>query len=341
MSVLGYGLCFILSWLLTGVFCRMATARLWLDIPNTRSAHVTPIPRGAGVVFVVCFLGGLLVLQATHELLSYRQFACLFFPLMGIALLGFCDDRWHLSAYFRLLGHGIAAITVLYGLSGIGGLAGIPEYCWLSGLLNTFIVVSLVWFLNLFNFMDGLDGLAAVETLSICLGGVFLGCFSGFSPLESMALLLAACMAGFLLWNFPPARVFMGDAGSGFLGLLMGFFLLLAGYKSVTLFYGWLILYGVFVMDASITLISRALRGENILTAHCTHAYQYAARRFGQHRSVTLAVLLINLCWLFPFALAVQQHWLAGWLALIIAWLPLMVLVIFLRKIQFDVSGIS
>jgi Fuc2NAc and GlcNAc transferase len=161
----------------------------------------------------------------------------------------------------------------------------------------------LVWLLNLYNFMDGIDGIAAVEAVSVCLAGALFYVLLGEWGLALLPLVLALACGGFLFWNFPPARIFMGDAGSGYLGMLLGLLSLQAALFDPRLLWAWLIMLGVFVVDASLTLLRRLLRGERVHQAHRSHAYQFASRQFGAHLPVTVAVAFINLCWLLPLSL--------------------------------------
>jgi len=144
-------------------------------------------------------------------------------------------------------------------------------------------------------------------------------------------LLLAAATAGFLLWNFPPAKIFMGDAGSGFLGIVLAGLSLQAAWLSSQLFWGWLILLGVFVVDATFTLIRRLLRGDKVYEAHRSHAYQFASRHYGKHLPVTLAVTALNVLWLLPVALCVVLLGLDGALGLVLAYVPLVLLAVHWR----------
>ena len=130
---------------------------------------------------------------------------------------------------------------------------------------------------------------------------------------------------GFLIWNFPPARIFMGDAGSGFLGLILGLISLYMTWLEPQLFLAWLILLGVFLVDASITLLRRFMRGEKVYQAHRSHAYQHASRQYGKHLPVTLAVAAINLFWLTPLAVWVALDG-SACLALPLAYVPLVCL---------------
>jgi Fuc2NAc and GlcNAc transferase len=192
--------------------------------------------------------------------------------------------------------------------------------------------IYIVWLINLTNFMDGIDGLAGVETVTVCLGGGLLWWMvkPGFG--ESLTpLLLASAMAGFLVWNWPPARIFMGDAGSGFLGLMFAGFSLAAARMAPPLLWSWLILLGVFVVDATATLISRLARREKFYQAHRTHAYQHAAQRCGAHRPVILVIAAINLGWLLPLALIVAVGRLDGFIGVMISYSPLVASAYWLR----------
>jgi Fuc2NAc and GlcNAc transferase len=185
--------------------------------------------------------------------------------------------------------------------------------------------------------MDGIDGIASVEAICVCAGGALLYVLLGRSDLALLPLMLAAAVAGFLYWNFPPARIFMGDAGSGFLGIVLGFMSIQAGWEESRLFWSWVILLGVFVVDATFTLVRRLLRGDKVYEAHRSHAYQYASRQLGRHLPVTMAVGVINLSWLLPIALLVGTERLEGVLGVAIAYVPLVLLAIKFRAGELEV----
>lgn len=310
---------------LTGVFRRFALAANLLDTPNQRSSHVLPTPRGGGLSIVIVFLLGLPVLNGMGFISDKALWA-----LTGaggtVALIGFLDDRGHIPARWRLLAHFIGAG---WGLLWLGGL---PSLDWLGysldlGWLGHFLgLVYLVWLLNLYNFMDGIDGLAGIEAITVCLGGILLYLMTQENSLALAPALLAMAVSGFLLWNFPPAKIFMGDVGSGFLGMVLGLFSLQAAAVSPQFFWSWVILLGLFIVDATWTLVRRFLRGEKVYEAHRCHAYQNASRLFGAHKPVTLAVAMINMCWLTPVALAVGLGKLDGVLGAALAYFPLFLL---------------
>jgi len=319
-------LIFGLSLLLTGRLRAYALRRQLLDIPGQRSSHSQPTPRGGGLAIIASFL--LLVLVAGWQ----QGFSPLLVALLGaaccVAILGFADDHGHIPAGWRLLGHLAAAVWAVYwlGLPQVS-LFGIEPGVW----LHVPVVLYLAWLLNLFNFMDGIDGIASLEAISVSLGALLVYWLSSPTlPLSADLLLgLVAATAGFLLWNLPPAKIFMGDVGSGTLGIILAIFALESSLHNPLWFWAWQILLAVFIADASYTLLRRLLRGEKVYQAHRSHAYQRAARALASHGRVSLAVALINLLWLLPLALLVVQELLAPLWGLLLAYLPLVGLAIF------------
>lgn len=321
---------FVAAFVLTAVLRQYALRRQLLDVPNGRSSHVVPTPRGGGVA-IVAVVAALLPVLWLYEAANASLVWALLGAGLAVALLGFADDHGHIAARWRLLGHFVAAIWVMCWLGGLPALTlfGMTlEPGWLGYLLG---LLFLVWMLNLYNFMDGIDGLASVEAISVCLGALVcyaLAASTGGAHLGDVELLLAAAVAGFCCWNFPRARIFMGDAGSGFLGIVLGVLALGAAWVMPQLLWSWLILLGVFIVDATFTLLRRLLRGEAVYQAHRSHAYQAASRRFGRHVPVTVAVGLINVSWLLPWAVWVASGGVDGATALVIAYLPLLCLCI-------------
>lgn len=274
-----------------------------------------------------------------------------------LAMVGLADDRKGLGLGVRLLAQTAALLVLLAALawstrtgeSDLGLLAilsGLPAIAawvashlppWLAGAIDLLLVPLLVlgglWWINLFNFMDGIDGLAASQALFMLIGALALKMTVpdlDASLLEAVAaavpvasLVLAAAVAGFLLLNWPPARIFMGDTGS----LFLGFAIFALAAHDVTYgdmsFWTWLILGGMFIVDASVTLVRRFVTGQRVTAAHRSHLYQRLSRRWGQHRRVTLVYFLLNVAWLFP--LAFLAHRAANWapVVLAVAWLPM------------------
>lgn len=315
-----------LSLMLTAGLRKYAVSKSLIDIPNGRSSHSVPTPRGGGVSIVVTFLLGIAFLAADQRMAMSSVLA---FAGAGglIAIIGFMDDHGHIAARWRLLGHFVAAAWALFWIGGLAPLSFMGATFDLGLIGNILAAFYLVWMLNLYNFMDGIDGIASVEALCACFGAGLIYMICGFNELIGLPLLLAAAVAGFLFWNFPPAKIFMGDAGSGFLGLILGLLALQAAWTSAPLLWVWLILLGVFIVDATYTLIRRMIRGDKIYEAHRSHAYQFASRRFG-HLRVTWAVGLINLFWLLPIAMWIALTGNEGWIGICLAYLPLVVLAV-------------
>lgn len=312
----------VAAFALTAILRRYALRYRWLDVPNARSSHARPTPRGGGVAIVSVFVAGLTGL-ALAGVVSMSVLVALSGAGLLVALVGWLDDRGHVPAGWRLLAHFLAAA---WGLAWLGGLPplvlfGTPvEPGWPGQLL---VLLYLVWLLNLYNFMDGIDGIAGIEALAVGAGAaLLLGWLAGNGHWLAPALLAAASL-GFLLWNFPRAHIFMGDSGSGFLGLMLGLLSIQAARVAPEYFWMWLVLLGVFAVDATLTLLRRLLRGERIYQAHRSHAYQHAARMLGAHLPVALGAGLLTLLWLLPVAALVALGHLDGALAVLIAYAPL------------------
>jgi Fuc2NAc and GlcNAc transferase len=288
----------------TGLMRRYAVQRNLLDVPNVRSSHSFPTPRGGGAAIVAAFLGALLAIGLSKHLGS-SLLAALFAGGAAVAVVGFLDDRRAVRPSVRFAVHAAAAVLAVCLLGGIPeselaqwGLHGL----WL-GWIGA--VLAVVWATNLFNFMDGIDGIAASEAAFMAGAGAWINWLHGGDAGLTVAMLcLAGASLGFLRWNWPPARIFMGDVGSGFLGFALAILGLAASRTGVVPIEVWAILGGVFMVDATVTLIRRAGRGDRWFEAHRLHAYQHLARRWHSHLAVTLVVIAIDVIWLLPWALA-------------------------------------
>jgi len=319
---------FAASYLLTGLIRRYALKNSLLDVPNARSSHIVATPRGGGLAVVIVFLSIIGGASLSSPVINQTHIMGLVLSGALVAGIGFWDDRQSIPARWRFMVHFGAAAWGLYWLGGL------PPIIFLGYIVNLgwagqFIgLIYLVWLLNLYNFMDGIDGLAGIEAITVCCSGALMVWLVAPDSIVWMPpVLLAAAVSGFLVWNFPPARIFMGDAGSGFLGVTLALFSVQAAWVAPRLLWVWLILLGVFIVDATVTLCRRVLRGERFYEAHRSHAYQYASRISGAHRPVTLTVCAINVFWLLPVAGLVALGNLDGMLGLLVAYLPLLLLV--------------
>ncbi len=318
----------LLSALLTECVRRVALARGILDSPNERSSHVHPTPRGGGIAIVIASLAAMIALFWFG-----RMDAHFFYALAGggaaVALVGHFDDRGRIGILGRFTVHIAAAIWATAWLGGMTEILWGERVVSLGYFGSLLAVLGIVWALNLFNFMDGIDGLAASQVVFMTGAGAAFAIIAGISnSIPAVCLILAAASLGFLAWNWPPARIFMGDVGSGYLGFALAVIALAATRERAVMLPVWLILGGVFFIDSTVTLFRRLARRERVYEAHRSHAYQWQARRWNSHLRVTLACMLLNLLWLAPWAWVCLCFPAYAWLALLAAWLPLVLLAI-------------
>lgn len=273
-----------------------------IDHPNKRSSHSTPTPRAGGLAIVATSVVSFAFL-AVQGGISVDLAAALIVGGLAIAAVGLVDDRTPLSPRTRVSVHVAAATFSVFALGGL------PQFVFGEQLVNlgwfgpALAALGLVWVTNLFNFMDGIDGIAASEATFIAFAGAAITWSSSANfGLTAAELGLAGASLGFLVWNWQPAKIFMGDVGSGYLGLTIGILALAATRENPAHLLVWLILGGTFAVDATVTLLRRLGRRERLYEAHRTHAYQWLSRRWGSHRSVTLAFLAVNVLWLLPLA---------------------------------------
>jgi len=300
-------------WLSTGAILRLLKRRGVLDIPNERSSHSTPTPRGGGIAVVgVLFATWLAFWLTSTDAAETSKLWIILVAGGALAAVSWLDDvHGGLPAIIRL---GVQAAAVGAGLFALPGDGAVFQ-----GVLPTVLDMALsgiiwLWFVNLFNFMDGIDGIAGSQTATAGLGLFILTViFSDAAGLGPYGLALAAVALGFLPWNWQPARIFLGDVGSVPLGYAVGWLLL-----ALAVFGLWqaaLLLVLYFLADATFTLLRRLFRGEAIWHAHHEHYYQYAVEAGRSHTHVVVAVTAVNLL-LVGLALATTVSPIMAWSAL-------------------------
>jgi len=321
----------LMSGVLTGAVRGYAAKRL-LDLPNARSSHCVPTPRGGGLAVVLSFT---LFSAGFHGLgqISLELFM-LVLGALPIAAIGFWDDHGHVPARWRLAVQVASASWALYWLDGLESIRFAAEIYDLGWLGPVFGLLLAVWLLNLFNFMDGIDGIAGIEAVSVSVSAYWLLAYRvppSSGGADVILLTLAAAAGGFLCWNWPPAKIFMGDVGSAFVGFVLAVLALNTSAEGSLSLAVWLILLGVFFVDATVTLLRRMLSGQRWYEAHRSHAYQHAARRWASHKRVSLSVLAINLGWLWPLAFAAVRWPPLEPVFLACAYIPLIALALWLE----------
>ena len=289
---------------LTGLLRRVLLKRAVMDIPNDRSMHKTPVPRGGGLAVMGVVIGGLALFLGMTRFMVPQGWLLL--AALLLVVVSWLDDRRGAGIVLRLGAHLLAAL--------LGSLALPDEAILLKGFLpfwadRLVLIIVWAWFMNLYNFMDGIDGITGAETICIVTGvAVLFGVLSLNGPfsLILMALLLGAC-GGFLVFNWHPAKIFLGDVGSVPLGFLTGYLLLqLAAEGQRT---AALILPLYYLADSGMTMGRRLLRGEKIWHAHRQHFYQRAAQGLGRHDSVVRWILATNLMLIVAALLATLIPW--------------------------------
>ncbi|PID55107.1 MAG: glycosyl transferase [Gammaproteobacteria bacterium] len=321
----------LLSLCLCGLYMKKAAQWELADIPNERSSHVVPTPHGGGVgiitALLLCVIGGFFSGIPWRPELGFITFVALILCIVGVL-----DDKYDLSARLRLLVYGalISLCVLVIVPFAAYGLAG-------SVFLAAGAVLALLWLTNLYNFMDGIDALAALQAILACGAAAYLvWSFAGGETYVLYLSLFAACHLGFLFWNFPPARLFMGDAGSVPTGFVLGALALYGHWQGLLPIACWLILLAVFITDATYTLIWRFADGQVVTEAHRSHAYQRLSRHFNSHLAVVAIFVLLFVFWLFPCALAAVIWPQAQALLVILVYVPLVIVMFNLRQLGFD-----
>jgi UDP-N-acetylmuramyl pentapeptide phosphotransferase/UDP-N-acetylglucosamine-1-phosphate transferase len=293
MALAWIGFAALLSASLSWAAIIYARRRAMFDLPGRRRSHQLATPRGGGVAIV------LVVAAAAAMLLPYDATAVLpafIAGLLGVALVGWVDDHRSISALLRLSIHFAAATLFVACLPSAAGSSPMSAH----GVLFALKVLALATAINFFNFMDGINGLITTQTAWVALCVAALCMLSGHAVPALLAATLAAACIGFLPFNFPHARIFLGDVGSGGLGFACGALLLWCDATEAASPWVLLPIASVIGTDAGLTLLSRMLRGRRWYTPHREHLYQWMVRSGRDHASTTLIYLGWNLMLVLP-----------------------------------------
>ncbi len=273
---------FITSFLLTYFLSRQSAA-IFQDTPNQRSLHSVPTPRSGGIAIVVG-------IGVSAVVFFYSAESDVVFPtyyvsgFLLIAIVSFMDDLFHLSPLCRLLFQSFAALVVVFGSSfySLGSMMSI------EGVVSLLVMLAVIWSINLYNFMDGMDGFAGgMAVIGFSTLGI-IGYLSGADGYGIFCAMIASAAAGFLIWNFPPARIFMGDLGSTTLGYLMAVMSIYGVAEKIFPWWCPAIIFAPFWLDASVTLLKRIFAGKRFWEAHREHYYQRLVLANYAHRQVVL-----------------------------------------------------
>lgn len=276
----------ILSLMLTYLVRHFALRKSILDIPNDRSSHSIPTPRGGGLAVAITWFIGI-----AYFFIRGRIEPALFYALLSglpLTLIGFADDVFSLKPIVRFLVQFICAALALWFLGGLHFIDYGLSTMDFPILLTPLAFIAIIWSINLFNFLDGIDGYIGSEI-------VFIGLAAYALTGDQIGLILAAATFGFLLWNWPKAKIFMGDVGSTLLGFTVALMAIYHQNNYISSVWVWLILTSVFWFDATVTLFRRFINKEKLSEAHRKHAYQRAVQSGYSHQLVTIGSIGLNL----------------------------------------------
>jgi Fuc2NAc and GlcNAc transferase len=275
---------FVTTAALTPALAKWARQRNLLDVPNQRSSHVVATPRIGGAAIVIGVLAGIVALFVLSDGLQPGILIVLV-AATAISAVGLIDDFVQLSALTRLVAQILAAGLVVVAAAGPAPLHEFSNDSWLGAVASVIWIVAMT---NAYNFMDGIDGIAGAAAVVAGVGWLMVGSLVGSADMSTVAILVVAAAAAFLLYNWHPAKVFMGDAGSGFLGFLLAALPFISSTADPSAAWAGVLLLWPFVFDTGFTLIRRASRGENVLMAHRSHLYQRLVQTGRSHRHVSL-----------------------------------------------------
>lgn len=275
----------LLSFFLTYFIKEYAIKKSLYDVPNERSSHTIPTPHGGGIAIAITWFVGILYLFFMNRIEQELFLALL--PGLVLSSVSFLDDIYELSAKLRLFVQTIVALLGLYFLGGFEVL-DFGFFSISSPLFtNFFALILIIWFINLYNFLDGINGYAGAEAIFLAFAGYIL-----FKDAHFIVLLVS--VLGFLYWNWNKAKIFMGDVGSTLLGYNIAIFTIYYANQESSNFWIWIVLFSLFWFDATLTLFKRALNKEVLSQAHKKHLYQRLTQQGWSHYNVTNFAIIIN-----------------------------------------------
>lgn len=313
--IMGLLVSFAFSISVTGLIQKYAIKHSLIDVPNERSSHSIPTPRGGGLSIIIpvllCIVILLLIEQLDRNIALALGTGCFF-----VASVGWIDDHEHIPANWRALLYGIAAVLAVYFLAESDNFQSVFHYQSFGIVSNFLIVIWIVWMTNLYNFMDGTDSLAAIQTIctALIVGVIFW--LEGQHGLATVCFVISASSCGFLYWNWPPAEIFMGDVGSCPLGFCFGVLAVIGEIQGSVSFTVFFILLSIFICDTTLTLLLRIFTNEKWYQAHKSHAYQRLVQLGISHKKLAIVILFVNVAILWPLAwVAYQKQDLAIYIA--------------------------
>ena len=305
------------------VYLRSASLYGPYAIPNFRSLHQNVIPKGGGIAIAVSVLVGLLLFNLQNNL-GMRHLMVFFIGGLVIAAAGYADDWYDIRPRYRLAVQMLASLWICFWFGGLPvlDLGFMKIHLGLFG--DILLIISCLWFYNLYNFIDGIDGMAASATIFISLTMVVILLMEKQYDLAFILGLLAVANIGFILFNWPPARMFLGDSGTSFISYVVSAVAIASLWRNAVSIWVWLIVFGYYFSDTTLTTVIRALTVPRFYLPHRSHAYQNLARIWDSHLKTLLLVLAINLFWVLPFVWLVWKYPKHAAFAMVIAYAPIL-----------------
>lgn len=308
----------LLSGFLTRTLIQFAHKRGMLDIPNERSSHSAPTPRGGGIAIVSTVLFATIAIGWNN-----RDLLLLATTSFTVALLGFLDDRYHLSAKSRLIVQFGSAFALVFFLE--RPALQYPFGAFGNHSTTGLLAIYLVWMTNLYNFMDGIDGMAAIQAIIVAAALSTIALIYGSTDIALVYIALSAACAGFFWYNRAPAKVFMGDVGSGFLGFFFGGLSIIGSQKTLANpmpFELTPIILAVFVSDATTTVVTRFLYGYDPTKPHREFGFHHLVRSGHTHSQISLLYGGVSLLWCAPWLFVAAQFPKVAPVVILITYLP-------------------
>ena len=322
---------FCVSWLLTRMFCSGKRVNFLIDIPNERSLHEYPVPRSGGIAILISLI---VTIIFSFIFIDLSEFLVVYLGAFLLSIISFYDDKNHIQAQYRLLSHTVISFSIVFIFDfslivlRLPGVEWELPYFW-GGLL---CVVSTIWLINLYNFMDGMDGFASGMAIIGFSTLAILGIVNDQLIYATGCISIVAAVAGFYIFNFPPAKIFMGDSGASVLGLLVATFIIWADRHQI--FPAWIgvLIFSAFIVDATATLMRRAINREKVWQAHRTHYYQKLVQLGWGHKKTVMFEYLLMLSCGFSAILASLSSVVIQWI-MIAVWVCMYAGLIFILNV--------
>lgn len=303
------GFCMILTaisvYYFTGAIRNYSIRYSLIDTPNERSSHTVPTPRGGGVSITVAIILAAIILTIVGWI-PIKIGVSILGGLSIVAIVGWLDDHKDIPALWRGVLYLIAAAWSVMLIGGMERIKFGVDVIDIGVMGSILAIIGTSWLTNLYNFMDGTDGIASVQAITTGVFGGILFWFNEQYGLSTLCFIIASSCCGFLIWNWPPAKIFMGDVGSCVIGFVFGVLAVIGEVTSSIPILTWFILLAIFIWDATLTLIKRVISGEKWYNPHRSHAYQRLTQLGLSHVRLAISILIINIIILWPLAYAAQ-----------------------------------